>query len=198
MSHGHYSMHCLHSAGHSQPDGAYSTAASSFSRPLGYPYVNSVSGSHSGNPYMSSVQAGYPNSSSLAQTRLEETGTCPEGGERGGGEGREGGGEPQRTPPKPEPQSASRSSSAKRPRRQDDQPGALEFAAAAPKQQSPWQKPASERASERASAAPASCAPARSLSLWVCVCVCPSPRPRCAPIRLGNYLLRSAINNVCN
>ncbi|XP_025056317.1 homeobox protein DLX-1 [Alligator sinensis] len=40
MSHGHYSMHCLHSAGHSQPDSSYSTA-SSFSRPLGYPYVNS-------------------------------------------------------------------------------------------------------------------------------------------------------------
>uniref|UniRef100_A0A8D0BXU7 Distal-less homeobox 1 n=1 Tax=Salvator merianae TaxID=96440 RepID=A0A8D0BXU7_SALMN len=84
MSHGHYSMHCLHSAGHSQPDSAYSTA-SSFSRPLGYPYVNSVS-SHSANPYMSSVQT-YPNSSSLAQTRLEETGaeteksTVVEGGE---------------------------------------------------------------------------------------------------------------------
>ncbi|XP_072198079.1 homeobox protein DLX-1 isoform X2 [Excalfactoria chinensis] len=71
MSHGHYSMHCLHSAGHSQPDSAYSTA-SSFSRPLGYPYVNSVS-SHSGNPYISSVQP-YPNSSGLAQPRLEETG----------------------------------------------------------------------------------------------------------------------------
>ncbi|CAO2597098.1 Homeobox protein DLX-1 [Lemmus lemmus] len=41
MSHGHYSMHCLHSAGHSQPDSAYSSA-SSFSRPLGYPYVNST------------------------------------------------------------------------------------------------------------------------------------------------------------
>ncbi|POI19051.1 hypothetical protein CIB84_017205, partial [Bambusicola thoracicus] len=84
MSHGHYSMHCLHSAGHSQPDGAYSTA-SSFSRPLGYPYVNSVS-SHSGNPYISSVQP-YPNSSGLAQPRLEETGaeseksTVVEGGE---------------------------------------------------------------------------------------------------------------------
>ncbi|XP_019378472.1 PREDICTED: homeobox protein DLX-1 isoform X2 [Gavialis gangeticus] len=71
MSHGHYSMHCLHSAGHSQPDSSYSTA-SSFSRPLGYPYVNSVS-SHSSNPYISSVQS-YPNSSSLTQTRLEETG----------------------------------------------------------------------------------------------------------------------------
>lgn len=83
MSHGHYSMHCLHSAGHSQPDSSYSTA-SSFSRPLGYPYVNSVS-SHSANPYMSSVQS-YPNSTSLTQTRLEETGTChlpAEGGEGG-------------------------------------------------------------------------------------------------------------------
>ncbi|XP_044274254.1 homeobox protein DLX-1 [Varanus komodoensis] len=84
MSHGHYSMHCLHSAGHSQPDASYSTA-SSFSRPLGYPYVNSVS-SHAANPYMSSVQS-YPNSTSLAQTRLEDTGaeteksTVVEGGE---------------------------------------------------------------------------------------------------------------------
>ncbi|XP_009276947.1 PREDICTED: homeobox protein DLX-1 [Aptenodytes forsteri] len=84
MSHGHYSMHCLHSAGHSQPDSSYSTA-SSFPRPLGSPYVNSVS-SHSTNPYISSVQS-YPNSSSLTQTRLEETGaeseksTVVEGGE---------------------------------------------------------------------------------------------------------------------
>ncbi|XP_020662355.1 homeobox protein DLX-1 [Pogona vitticeps] len=85
MSHGHYSMHCLHSAGHSQPDASSYSTASSFSRPLGYPYVNSV-GSHAANPYMSSVQS-YPNSTSLAQTRLEETGaeteksTVVEGGE---------------------------------------------------------------------------------------------------------------------
>ncbi|XP_006003024.1 homeobox protein Dlx1a [Latimeria chalumnae] len=84
MSHGHYSMHCLHSAGHSQHDSSYSTA-SSFSRPLGYPYVNSV-GSHSSNPYINSVQS-YPNSSSVTQTRLEEPGieseksTVVEGGE---------------------------------------------------------------------------------------------------------------------
>ncbi|NWU68240.1 DLX1 protein, partial [Pterocles burchelli] len=91
MSHGHYSMHCLHSAGHSQPDSSYSTA-SSFSRPLGYPYVNSVS-SHSTNPYISSVQS-YPNSSSLTQTRLGGTGGGTRlwgGGEKGGREGKEGG-----------------------------------------------------------------------------------------------------------
>uniref|UniRef100_G3SSL7 Distal-less homeobox 1 n=1 Tax=Loxodonta africana TaxID=9785 RepID=G3SSL7_LOXAF len=84
MSHGHYSMHCLHSAGHSQSDGAYSSA-SSFSRPLGYPYVNSVS-SHASSPYISSVQS-YPGSASLAQSRLEDPGadseksTVVEGGE---------------------------------------------------------------------------------------------------------------------
>lgn len=78
MSHGHYSMHCLHSAGHSQPDGAYSSA-SSFSRPLGYPYVNSVS-SHASSPYISSVQS-YPGSASLAQSRLEDPGTCARHGE---------------------------------------------------------------------------------------------------------------------
>lgn len=94
LSHGHYSMHCLHSAGHSQPDGAYSSA-SSFSRPLGYPYVNSVS-SHASSPYISSVQS-YPGSASLAQSRLEDPGTCACPGEgdeevrrekgRGGGRG---------------------------------------------------------------------------------------------------------------
>lgn len=73
MPHGHYSMHCVHSAGHSQPDGAYSSA-SSFSRPLGYPYVNSVS-SHASSPYISSVQS-YPGSASLTQSRLEDPGTC--------------------------------------------------------------------------------------------------------------------------
>lgn len=71
MSHGHYSMHCLHSAQH---DTSYS-GASSFSRPLAYPYVNSVS-SHTSNPYISTVQP-YPNSSSLSQSRLEEPGTVP-------------------------------------------------------------------------------------------------------------------------
>lgn len=70
MSHGHYPMHCLHSAGHTQHE-SYSPA-SSFPRSLGYPYVNSV-GSHSTSPYLSTVQT-YQNSSALAQTRLEDTG----------------------------------------------------------------------------------------------------------------------------
>ncbi|XP_051786660.1 homeobox protein Dlx1a isoform X1 [Erpetoichthys calabaricus] len=83
MSHGHYSMHCLHSAGHSQHENSYSTA-SSFPRSLGgYPYVNSV-GSHSSSPYISSVQS-YQSSSTLTQTRLEdsetEKNTVVEGGE---------------------------------------------------------------------------------------------------------------------
>lgn len=72
MSHGHYPMHCLHSAGHTQHD-SYSPA-SSFPRSLGYPYVNSV-GSHSTSPYLSTVQT-YQNSSGLAQTRLEDAGKC--------------------------------------------------------------------------------------------------------------------------
>ncbi|XP_006636571.1 homeobox protein Dlx1a isoform X1 [Lepisosteus oculatus] len=72
MSHGHYSMHCLHSAGHSQHESSYSTG-SSFPRSLGYPYVNSV-GSHSSSPYISSVQS-YQSSSTLTQTRLEDTAT---------------------------------------------------------------------------------------------------------------------------
>ncbi|KAA8588147.1 hypothetical protein FQN60_001341 [Etheostoma spectabile] len=83
MSHGHYPMHCLHSAGHAQHD-SYSPV-SSFPRSLGYPYVNSV-GSHSTSPYLSTVQT-YQNSSALPQTRLEETApeaeknTVVEGGE---------------------------------------------------------------------------------------------------------------------
>lgn len=72
MSHGHYPMHCLHSAGHTQHD-SYSPA-SSFPRSLGYPYVNSV-GSHSNSPYLSTVQT-YQNGSALTQTRLEDTGKC--------------------------------------------------------------------------------------------------------------------------
>lgn len=72
MSHGHYPMHCLHSAGHTQHD-SYSPA-SPFPRSLGYPYVNSV-GSHSTSPYLSTVQT-YQNSSALTQTRLEEAGKC--------------------------------------------------------------------------------------------------------------------------
>ncbi|PWA31430.1 hypothetical protein CCH79_00002763 [Gambusia affinis] len=84
MSHGHYPMHCLHSAGHTQHD-SYSPA-SSFPRSLGYPYVNSV-GSHPTSPYLSTVQT-YQNSSGLTQTRLEdpaapeaEKNTVVEGGE---------------------------------------------------------------------------------------------------------------------
>lgn len=71
MSHGHYSMHCLHSAGHPQHDSSYSPAPS-FPRSLAYPYVNSV-GSHSSSPYLSSVQT-YQNSTALTQTRLEDAG----------------------------------------------------------------------------------------------------------------------------
>ncbi|XP_058889664.1 homeobox protein DLX-1-like isoform X2 [Acipenser ruthenus] len=82
MSHGHYSMHCLHSAGHSQHESSYS-APSSFPRSLGYPYVSSV-GSHSSSPYISTVQS-YQSSSTLTQTRLEDTepekNTVVEGGE---------------------------------------------------------------------------------------------------------------------
>ncbi|XP_048882226.1 homeobox protein Dlx1a [Brienomyrus brachyistius] len=84
LSHGHYSMHCLHSAGHSQHENSYSTA-SPFPRSLGYPYVNSV-GSHSSSPYISTVQS-YQHNTALTQTRLDDTGpdaeknTVVEGGE---------------------------------------------------------------------------------------------------------------------
>ncbi|KAM9306011.1 homeobox protein DLX-1 [Gastrophryne carolinensis] len=77
MSHGHYSMHCLHS----QHDTSYG-GASSFSRPLGYPYVQPVSG-HGSSPYLGTVQP--YSGASLGQSRLEETdsekSTVVEGGE---------------------------------------------------------------------------------------------------------------------
>lgn len=127
MSHGHYPMHCLHSAGHTQHDSSYSPA-SSFTRSLAYPYVNSV-GSHSTSPYLSTVQT-YQNSSALTQTRLEDPGKCP------------------------------------------------------------------------THAAFPSSVLARALFCWSCctfaVLVALERRPRCWGIRLGNYLLRNAINNVCN
>ncbi|OCT91197.1 hypothetical protein XELAEV_18014254mg [Xenopus laevis] len=67
MSHGHYSMHGLHSHHDTSHSGA-----SSFSKALGYSYVNSVS-SHSSSPYISNVQS-YPNSSSLSQTNARTSG----------------------------------------------------------------------------------------------------------------------------
>ncbi|XP_042192157.1 homeobox protein Dlx1a isoform X2 [Callorhinchus milii] len=76
MPHGHYSMHCLHSAGHSQHDNSYSSA-STFSRSLGYPYVNSVN-SHPTNPYITSVQS-YQSNSNLTHTRLEDTADSDKG-----------------------------------------------------------------------------------------------------------------------
>ncbi|XP_057709392.1 homeobox protein Dlx1a [Corythoichthys intestinalis] len=74
MSHGHYPMHCLHSAGHGQHD-SYSPAPN-FPRTLAYPYINTVA-SHSNSPYLSTVQT-YQNSSALPQTRLEDP--APEAG----------------------------------------------------------------------------------------------------------------------
>ncbi|XP_069472316.1 homeobox protein DLX-1 [Ambystoma mexicanum] len=85
MAHGHYSMHCLHS----QHESSYSGAAS-FSRPLGYPYVNPVSSHPASNPYLGGSGSGqppYPGGSSLGPGRLEDTGadseksTVVEGGE---------------------------------------------------------------------------------------------------------------------
>lgn len=158
MSHGHYSMHCLHSAGHSQPDSSYSTA-SSFSRPLGYPYVNSVS-SHSTNPYISSVQS-YPNSSSLTQTRLEETGRCTRLG--AGGQGRQGGRE---------------DAWIKKKKKKSNLSGGIKI-----KLQNVSQERLRITGEQNTE---------HTMPGWK------RNQPRCARISLRNYLLRSAINNVCN
>ncbi|XP_054643606.1 homeobox protein Dlx1a isoform X2 [Dunckerocampus dactyliophorus] len=74
MSHGHYPVHCLHSAGHGQHD-SYSPGPN-FPRTLAYPYINSV-GNHSSSPYLGTVQT-YQNSTALPQTRLEDA--APEAG----------------------------------------------------------------------------------------------------------------------
>ncbi|XP_061736019.1 homeobox protein Dlx1a isoform X1 [Nerophis ophidion] len=84
MTHGHYPVHCLHSAGHGQHD-SYSPGPN-FPRTLTYPYINSV-GNHSSSAYLGSVQT-YQNSSGLPQTRLEDA-AAPEAGKNAVVEGGE-------------------------------------------------------------------------------------------------------------
>jgi len=73
FSHNIYPVHGLHSAGHLQHDGPYSTA-SHYSRPLGYAYPGPVS-----TPAPGAYVPYQPNnhSSSLAHTRAEDTSEYP-------------------------------------------------------------------------------------------------------------------------
>ncbi len=72
LSHNHYPVHGLHAVGPSQHDGPFSSGASSYGRPLGYPsYHSSVSAHHPGAylPYQHGGHGG-----ALGHTRLEDAG----------------------------------------------------------------------------------------------------------------------------
>ncbi|KAI3359374.1 hypothetical protein L3Q82_002878 [Scortum barcoo] len=70
LSHNHYPVHGLHPVGPAQHDGPFSSGASSYGRPLGYPsYHGSVSAHHPGAylPYQHGGHGG-----ALGHTRLED------------------------------------------------------------------------------------------------------------------------------
>lgn len=72
LAHNHYPVHGLHAVGPSQHDGPFSSGASSYGRPLGYPpYHGTVSAHHPGAylPYQHGGHGG-----ALGHTRLEEAG----------------------------------------------------------------------------------------------------------------------------
>lgn len=72
LSHNHYPVHGLHAVGASQHDVPFSSGASSYGRPLGYPpYHSSVSAHHPGAylPYQHGGHGG-----ALGHTRLEDAG----------------------------------------------------------------------------------------------------------------------------
>lgn len=72
LSHNHYPVHGLHPVGPSQHDSPFSSSASSYGRPLGYPYHSTVSAHHPGSylPYQHSNH-----NHALGNNRIEETGT---------------------------------------------------------------------------------------------------------------------------
>lgn len=67
-----YPVHGLHAAGHSQHESPFPSSAS-YGRSLGYTYPGAVS-SHPPSAYMSYQHSNHSNSSSLAHSRLEQTG----------------------------------------------------------------------------------------------------------------------------
>lgn len=71
LSHNHYPVHGLHAVGPSQHDGPFSSGASSYGRPLGYPSYSPVSAHHPGAylPYQHGGHGG-----ALGHTRLEDAG----------------------------------------------------------------------------------------------------------------------------
>ncbi|KAM4634753.1 homeobox protein Dlx4a-like [Polymixia lowei] len=70
LSHNHYSVHGLHAVGPSQHESPFSSGASSYGRPLGYPYHNPVTAHHPG-AYLPYQQGSH--GSALGHSRLENT-----------------------------------------------------------------------------------------------------------------------------
>ncbi|XP_010899473.1 homeobox protein Dlx4a [Esox lucius] len=66
LSHNHYPVHGLHPVGHSQHDSPFSSSASSYGRPLGYPYH-----AHHPSAYLPYQHSSHNNG--LGHTRIEET-----------------------------------------------------------------------------------------------------------------------------
>ncbi|XP_062304439.1 homeobox protein Dlx4a-like [Osmerus eperlanus] len=83
LPHNHYSVHGLHPVGHSAHDSPFSSSASSYGRPLGYPYHSSVSAHHPGS-YLQYQHGGHnnaPNHTRLDDTEHEKPTTVIENGE---------------------------------------------------------------------------------------------------------------------
>ncbi|KAM9539490.1 homeobox protein Dlx4a-like [Salvelinus alpinus] len=70
LSHNHYPVHGLHPVGHSQHDSPFSSSASSYGRPLAYPYHSTVSAHHP-SAYLPYQHSSHNNG--LGHTRIEET-----------------------------------------------------------------------------------------------------------------------------
>ncbi|KAK1160325.1 homeobox protein Dlx4b-like [Acipenser oxyrinchus oxyrinchus] len=69
LSHNHYPVHGLHSSGHTQHEGSFSTSATSYSRSLAYPYPGAVN-SHHPSAYLSYQHNSH--SSNLTHMRIDD------------------------------------------------------------------------------------------------------------------------------
>lgn len=72
LSHNHYPVHGLHAVGPSQHDGPFSSGASSYGRPLGYPPYHSPVSAHHPGAYLPYQHGGH--GGALGHTRLEDAG----------------------------------------------------------------------------------------------------------------------------
>ncbi|XP_071370400.1 homeobox protein Dlx4a-like isoform X1 [Centroberyx affinis] len=70
LSHNHYPVHGLHAVGPSQHDGPFSSGASSYGRPLGYPPYHSPVSAHHPGAYLPYQHGGH--GGALGHTRLED------------------------------------------------------------------------------------------------------------------------------